>query len=146
MEDAGKKVVFSMKEVGEHTVQDDCWMVIEGKVYDVTKFMDDHPGGDDVLLQSAGRDATEDFDDVGHSKSAKEQLKDFYVGECPEALDQKKVQNDSKELKDITKTPASTNTVGVFSKVLQFLVPLVLLGVAFALRKYGKSEDKVSKD
>jgi cytochrome b involved in lipid metabolism len=88
MEDAGKKVVFSMKEVGEHTVQDDCWMVIEGKVgdrflgamvlvfalvwaqngfrificlfvlsrqvYDVTKFMDDHPGGDDVLLQSAG--------------------------------------------------------------------------------------------
>ena len=32
MEDAGKKVVFSMKEVGEHTAQDDCWMVIEGKV------------------------------------------------------------------------------------------------------------------
>jgi cytochrome b involved in lipid metabolism len=98
------------------------------------------------MLLNLGRDATEDFDDVGHSKSAKEQLKDFYVGECPEALDQKKVQNDSKELKDITKTPASTNTVGVFSKVLQFLVPLVLLGVAFALRKYGKSEDKISKD
>lgn len=34
MEDSGKKVVFSMKEVGEHTVQDDCWMVIEGKVGD----------------------------------------------------------------------------------------------------------------
>lgn len=34
MEDAGKKVVLSMKEVGEHTVQDDCWMVIEGKVGD----------------------------------------------------------------------------------------------------------------
>lgn len=32
MEDAGEKVVFSLKEVGEHTAQDDCWMVIEGKV------------------------------------------------------------------------------------------------------------------
>jgi cytochrome b involved in lipid metabolism len=98
------------------------------------------------MLLTLGRDATEDFNDVGHSKSAKEQLKDFYVGECPEALDQKKVQDDSKEFKDITETPASTNTVGVFSKVLQLLVPMVLLGVAFALRKYGKSEDKISKD
>lgn len=68
------------------------------------------------------------------------------MGECPEALDQKKAQNDTKVLNDVTKTSASTNTVGVFSKVLQFLVPLVLLGVAFALRKYGKSEDKTSKD
>jgi hypothetical protein len=38
--------------------------------------------------------------------------------------------------------PALTNSVGFFSKVLQFLVPLVLLGVAVALRKYGKRDDK----
>ncbi|KAJ0093401.1 hypothetical protein Patl1_25972 [Pistacia atlantica] len=42
------------------------------EVYDVTKFLEDHPGGDEVLLLATGKDATDDFEDVGHSSSAKE--------------------------------------------------------------------------
>uniref|UniRef100_A0A8C9EGT1 Cytochrome b5 type B n=1 Tax=Pavo cristatus TaxID=9049 RepID=A0A8C9EGT1_PAVCR len=40
-----------------------------------------HPGGEEVLLEQAGRDATESFEDVGHSTDAREMLKQYYVGE-----------------------------------------------------------------
>ncbi|MBA0739081.1 hypothetical protein Gogos_012379, partial [Gossypium gossypioides] len=46
----------------------DCWLIIFGKVYDVTPFMDiDHPEGGEVLLSATGKDVTNDFEDVGHS-------------------------------------------------------------------------------
>ncbi|KEH27869.1 cytochrome b5-like heme/steroid-binding domain protein [Medicago truncatula] len=51
------------------------------QVYDVTQYLDDHPGGDDVILDATGRDATEDFEDAGHSKSARELMEKYYIGE-----------------------------------------------------------------
>lgn len=40
-----------------------------------------HPGGEEVLLEQAGRDATESFEDVGHSVDAREMLKQYLIGE-----------------------------------------------------------------
>jgi cytochrome b involved in lipid metabolism len=51
------------------------------KVYDVTKYLDDHPGGAEVMLDVAGGDADEFFEDIGHSKEAREELKKHYVGD-----------------------------------------------------------------
>ena len=51
------------------------------QVYDVTKFLAEHPGGEAVLRENSGLDATEQFDDVGHSSDAKEMLKDYYIGQ-----------------------------------------------------------------
>jgi len=55
-------------------------IVIDEQVYDVTNFLKDHPGGDDVILEYLGRDATIGFEDIGHSQKAKEVLKKFLVG------------------------------------------------------------------
>ncbi|NXF87431.1 CYB5B protein, partial [Eubucco bourcierii] len=44
-------------------------------------FLLQHPGGEEVLLEQAGRDATESFEDVGHSTDAREMLKQYYIGE-----------------------------------------------------------------
>ncbi|NXK11313.1 CYB5B protein, partial [Herpetotheres cachinnans] len=44
-------------------------------------FLFQHPGGEEVLLEQAGRDATESFEDVGHSTDAREMLKQYYIGE-----------------------------------------------------------------
>ncbi|CBI27309.3 hypothetical protein VitviT2T_000019 [Vitis vinifera] len=73
--------LFSMQEASLHNSKDDCWVVIDGKVYDVTTYLDEHPGGDDVILATTGKDATDDFEDAGHSNDARELMKSFCVGE-----------------------------------------------------------------
>lgn len=61
---------ISLLEVKKHNTPEDLWMVIHDKVYDLTKFRSEHPGGDDVLDEYAGKEATKAFDDVGHSSDA----------------------------------------------------------------------------
>ncbi|CAB4270304.1 unnamed protein product [Prunus armeniaca] len=77
---ASDSQVYHFDEVAKHNHKKDCWIIISGKVYDVTPFLEDHPGGDEVLLLAVEKDATDDFNDVGHSDSAKEQMEKFYVG------------------------------------------------------------------
>merc|ERR1712216_489571 len=72
---------IKMEEVEKHSSIDDLWLVIDGKVYDVTPFMDDHLGGGEIMLSAAGKDGTQDFEDVGHSPHARELLKKYYLDE-----------------------------------------------------------------
>eukprot|EP00894_Picocystis_sp_ML_P000578 jgi/Pico_ML_1/51095/g2182.t2 len=41
-----------MEEVQKHNTEDDCWLVIGEKVYDVTAYLPEHPGGADIMLGS----------------------------------------------------------------------------------------------
>merc|ERR1719324_1820520 len=82
-EDCKGRPFMSMADVESHNTQEDVWMVIHDKVYNVTKYLDDHPGGEEVLMDRAGQNATMDFEDVGHSKDARKQLDKFEVGELP---------------------------------------------------------------
>ncbi|NXA07674.1 CYB5B protein, partial [Sapayoa aenigma] len=70
-----------LEEVEKRNSSSEAWLVIHGRVYDVTRFLEEHPGGEEVLLEQAGRDATECFEDVGHSTDAREMLKQYYIGE-----------------------------------------------------------------
>ena len=63
--------------------KDEVWMSIHGKVYNVTKYLEDHPGGEEVLLDRGGKDGTEDFEDVGHSNEARKKLNEYEIGELP---------------------------------------------------------------
>ncbi|KAM7484445.1 hypothetical protein LguiA_000454 [Lonicera macranthoides] len=73
--------LYTMNEASLHNSKDDCWVVIDGKVYDVSSYLDEHPGGDDVILAATGKDATDEFEDAGHSKSARELMESFFIGE-----------------------------------------------------------------
>ncbi|XP_067636050.1 cytochrome b5 isoform X1 [Eurosta solidaginis] len=81
MAEASGPNTYTLQVVKEHNKSDDLWIVIDGKVYDVTKFRHEHPGGEDALDEVAGRDATTEFNDVGHSQEAKEMLKKYYIGD-----------------------------------------------------------------
>ncbi|KAH7148688.1 cytochrome b5-like heme/steroid binding domain-containing protein [Dactylonectria macrodidyma] len=53
---------YTIAEVGKHKSADDgFWLVVESNVYDVTKFMDEHPGGAKIIKRWAGKDATKPF-------------------------------------------------------------------------------------
>ena len=71
---------LTYQDVAEHNTKKDLYCVIHDKVYDITKFVDEHPGGEEVLLDVAGQDSTEAFEDVGHSDEARETLEQLLVG------------------------------------------------------------------
>lgn len=61
--------------VAKHTSPDSCWVVLYGHVYDVTDFLASHPGGSKVILQLAGRDATEEYDPIHPPGTLEDNLK-----------------------------------------------------------------------
>merc|ERR1719217_257758 len=52
---------YTLEEVAKHNSKESCWVVLDGKVLDVTKFLTEHPGGELAILTFAGKDATEEF-------------------------------------------------------------------------------------
>ncbi|KAF4125585.1 Cytochrome b5-like Heme/Steroid binding domain [Geosmithia morbida] len=79
MSDDEKTNTLTYQDVAEHNTKNDCYLVIYDKVYDCAKFIDEHPGGEEVILDVGGQDATEAFEDVGHSDEAREALDKLYV-------------------------------------------------------------------
>jgi cytochrome b involved in lipid metabolism len=75
---------ITLSEVAKHTTASDCWMVINGNVYDVTGYIPGHPGGDQILL-GCGKDATSMFnsrpsDGTSHSDRARSTLTRYQIG------------------------------------------------------------------
>uniref|UniRef100_A0A4X1TWF9 Cytochrome b5 n=1 Tax=Sus scrofa TaxID=9823 RepID=A0A4X1TWF9_PIG len=78
---------YTLEEIQKHNNSKSTWLILHHKVYDLTKFLEEHPGGEEVLREQAGGDATENFEDVGHSTDARELSKTFIIGELhPETL------------------------------------------------------------
>lgn len=77
---ADKDIEYTTKEVAAHNTATDTWMIIHGEVYDVTDYLRDHPGGAEVLVDVAGKDASEEFDNAGHSEDASEIMASYRVG------------------------------------------------------------------
>ncbi|KAL3490126.1 putative cytochrome B5 [Aspergillus germanicus] len=75
---------YTLEQVKAHCKPDDVWIILHNKVYDVTKYLEDHPGGAAVLIEVAGTDATQAFEDIGHSDEAREQLEPYYLGDLPD--------------------------------------------------------------
>lgn len=99
--------IYSLCEISENNGKNGkpVWIIVKGVVYDVTKFLKDvikifinelktcisvisvcknlylqHPGGDDLILEYAGKDATRAFNDVGHSIDAIQDMKTYKIG------------------------------------------------------------------
>lgn len=53
--------VFTWKQLAQHASEESAWIAVDGSVYDVTEFVDRHPGGREILLLALGRDATDLF-------------------------------------------------------------------------------------
>lgn len=109
------------------------------QVYDVTPFMEEHPGGDEVLLACVGKDATADFEDIGHTASAKELMPQYCIGEVDAATIPAKLTH--VVTKDASRSEkATTSAAGNWATLLQLAVPVLLLALAFALQNYSRAK------
>ncbi|OCB85175.1 fumarate reductase [Sanghuangporus baumii] len=71
---------FTVEEVAEHNKKEDCWVIVDGQVLDVTKFLPEHPGGEKAILLYAGRDATEEFNMLHDPKVIPRYAPDAVIG------------------------------------------------------------------
>ncbi|KAK2751021.1 fatty acid alpha-hydroxylase [Myotisia sp. PD_48] len=75
--------VFSQAELKKHSTSKSCYVSRGAKVYDVTSFLDDHPGGGDLILEYAGADISDIMSDTishHHSETAYEILDEYHIG------------------------------------------------------------------
>lgn len=74
-----KEQGVTMEELAKHSTKEDCWLLISGTVYDVSKFIPMHPGKEKILL-GCGKDATELFETkAGSGKTHSEKAREFLM-------------------------------------------------------------------
>ncbi|MFA6436120.1 MAG: cytochrome b5-like heme/steroid binding domain-containing protein [Candidatus Gracilibacteria bacterium] len=71
---------FTTTEVTQHNTANDCYLIIDTKVYDVSNYINKHPGGKSSITNTCGGEASTIFAAI-HSNFAWNLLKDYYVGE-----------------------------------------------------------------
>ncbi|KAL4400430.1 L-lactate dehydrogenase [Malassezia pachydermatis] len=74
--------LIGVEEVAKHNTKEDCWVILSNKVYNLTEFVNEHPGGPEVLKKFAGKDGTALFDKV-HPKDTLEKYArpEWFVGD-----------------------------------------------------------------
>ncbi|KAH8555156.1 cytochrome b5-like heme/steroid binding domain-containing protein [Umbelopsis sp. PMI_123] len=110
---------FTYEQVAEHNTKSDLYMIIHNKVYNISEFVDEHPGGEEVLLDEGAKDATEAFEDVGHSDEARELLEKYFIGEVDKA---------STPVKPVKAAASNTASSASQGNPLRIIVPLLILG------------------
>lgn len=75
--------VYTPAEVAQHATREDCWLILDGSVYNVTAYLPDHPGGPESIIGACGSDATAGFQRiVPHQAGTVGSLLDeFRIGE-----------------------------------------------------------------
>ncbi|KAH6625119.1 hypothetical protein C7974DRAFT_313094 [Boeremia exigua] len=132
---------YSAADVAAHSTRDDLWMTIQGKgasaVYNVTDYVRDHPGGVDVLIDVAGKDATEEYVETGHSEDADEIMARYAVGI---AATPEKVKR-SKNIKLVQQAPVTPEVKSSAASAVVKVVAgsMALAGAAYCAATYGPS-------
>ncbi|KAI4388638.1 hypothetical protein MLD38_000950 [Melastoma candidum] len=131
--------VLTLSQVSKHKSKIDCWVVIDGRVLNVTKFLEEHPGGDDVLLEVAGKDSSKEFYAVGHSKAAQNLLLKYQVGTLEgyvlqETDDGKQASVAKETKKEMSAFVVKDDAIQKFAPLLELFVPLAVAGSYFCYR------------
>ncbi|KZL82522.1 cytochrome b2 [Colletotrichum incanum] len=118
------RATVSLTDLSKHNTKQDCWIAVHSKVWDITDFISEHPGGPSVLLRCAGSNATQIFDKV-HAPEILEELPDRkFIGilkeatpDIPAAVSQLACSN------DVDRTAAETAQTSFASTQEETTVP-----------------------
>ena len=116
--------LVASSEVAKHNSEKDCWVTLyQRKIYNVTGFLDQHPGGADIILPYAGKDVTEimsNTDSHSHSESAYEMLDDdMLIGYMATEVEERELINNKNntpvEMKLVTTTDSEGNEFDMYA-------------------------------
>lgn len=93
-------------------------------MYNVTEYLDEHPGGGEVMLSVAGKDATNDFEDVGHSSHARSLLNKYLIGDFAGG-------ESSRPARKVVTAEAGA-AGAVTARLMQLLLPVLVVLLALA--------------
>lgn len=90
-------IVLNMTEIAKHNTQSDCWLLINGKVYNITSYFGSHPGGSRTMSETCGKDATDAYytqdpnatssqTKSAHSSKAQSLLNNYYLGDLNQTI------------------------------------------------------------
>ncbi|KAL1610674.1 hypothetical protein SLS60_002344 [Paraconiothyrium brasiliense] len=119
---------FTYSDVSEHNTKKDLYIVVHDKVYNASSFVDEHPGGEEVLLDVGGQDSTEAFEDVGHSDEAREILEGLLVGKLKRSEGDPKPKSYAQANASVANADGASTGVGLYA--------IVLIGAALAFGAY----------
>ena len=143
----GTDVVLNMAEIGKHNKASDCWLLISGKIYDVTSSISGHPGGATAVINTCGTDATKSFrtkdQPIGsdHSASAHAQLAQYYVGDLGQRLTAQKVAATVKRVTQtapIVPAPSSVLPIKIPAGATQAVGPQPVTSSALTLSEVAR--------
>ncbi|XP_017757313.1 PREDICTED: cytochrome b5-like [Eufriesea mexicana] len=117
---------YTREEVAKHNHSSDLWFIINNRVYDVTKFSN-HPGGEEILLEQGGRDCTQEFEDIGHSRDARDLMLQFKIGEV---VQEDETEEDRCELTEVSESDSSSGSWR------SWLIPIALGVLATVVYRY----------
>ncbi|KAJ6675911.1 CYTOCHROME B5 [Salix viminalis] len=129
--------VFTLSQVAQHRSKKDCWFVINGRVLDVTKFLNEHPAGEEVLIEVAGKDATKQFDNIGHSKEAQNLLLKYQVGVLQGHAFTESDKNAffvESTRREMSASVIKDDKMPKYAAFLEFVLPLVFTGFYLSYR------------
>ncbi len=97
--------MYDAQDVARHNTSKSCWVVVDGLVYDTTRF--DHPGGAQIF-DRAGTDVSRAFHDVGHSSAAERRLGELLVGRLSAVEQDRAPDSAARRTRASARTRAST--------------------------------------
>ena len=96
------EITLNLTEISKHNKQSDCWILVSGRVYNITSFFGSHPGGNATMTATCGTDATDAYmtkdpnatstsGGRNHSSSARNMLASYYLGNLNQIIGQQSV-------------------------------------------------------
>ncbi|XP_019508062.1 PREDICTED: cytochrome b5 reductase 4 isoform X3 [Hipposideros armiger] len=145
----GRLFEITEEELQKHNKKDDCWICIRGFVYNVSPYMEYHPGGEDELMRAAGSDGTDLFDQVHRWVNYESMLKECLVGKMAVKLISKDYHEEKKVLNGMLPKSQVTDTLareGPISPSYDWFQTESLVTIIIYTKQKGMNLDSVIVD
>jgi len=106
---SGISLILDSTEISKHNNRNDCWLLINNKVYDVTSFISMHPANPRTILDNCGKESTQQFSSRGgtgsHSSTAVGLLSFYYIGDLGQTIGAIELQNKTSAVQNVSVPP-----------------------------------------